>query len=258
MQSKENQEIDFNKIDTTVLERHYFDLAAMVSMSGFDWPFMEIDRKIIKEEAEGTMSIYNTKHLIERKFSLQQWQVGNRKDNDGNIIMVIIPDMEDNFTVMKDAMSACGWQLSSRDFFYRDRMTWNILSFRPIFQDNKSQEVWKSRFLYHWAPKYRYDNIQRQGLYPNGENLLFDYPYTLHLLKSTLNKAKIMNYGRILCDANENPNNDGTYILFAVDLHKLPDDFEIYYDPKFEDGYYCKEPIPIQAIKPINTCNFKK
>lgn len=179
MQSKENQEIDFNKIDTMLLQRHYFDLAAMVSMSGFDVPFM-------------------------------------------------------------------------------DKMTWNSLSFRPIFQDNISQDAWKSRFLYHWIPKYKYDNIQSEGLYPNGENLLFDYPYRLHLLKSTLNKAKIMNYGRILCDANENRNNDGTYILFVIDLHKLPDDFEIYYDPKFEDGYYCKEPIPIQAIKPINTCNFKK
>lgn len=258
MQSKENQEIDFNKINTKLLEGQYFDLAAMVSISGYDWPFMATNRKIIKEEAKGTISIYNTKRLIERKFNLEEWQVDSRKDIDGNIITVIIPDMEDNFTVMKDAMSACGWQLSSRDFFYRDSMTWNILSFRPIFQDNTSQEAWKTRYLYHWVPKYRYDNIQREGLYPNSENLLFDYPYRLHLLKNTLNKAKIMNYGRILCNANENLNNDGTYILFAVDLRKLPDDFEIYYDPKFEDGYYCEEPIPAQAIKPINTCNFKK
>ena len=70
--------------------------------------------------------------------------------------------------------------------------------------------------------------------------------------------CKIMDYGKLLCDANENLNNDGTYILFAVNLNSLPDDFEIYYDPNFKDGYYCKEPIPAQAIKPINTCNFKK
>ena len=137
-------------------------------------------------------------------------------------------------------------------------MTWNILNFRPIFQDNTSQESWKSRYLFLWAPKYRYDNIQREGLYSNGENLLFDYPHRLHLLKSTLNKSKIMDYGKLLCDANENLNNDGTYILFAVNLNSLPDDFEIYYDPNFKDGYYCKEPIPAQAIKPINRCNFKE
>lgn len=123
---------------------------------------------------------------------------------------------------------------------------------------NTFQEAQKLRYLYHWAPQYRYNDIQERGLYPHSENLLFDYPYRIHLLKSNLSKAEIMNYGRILCDANENLNNDGTYILFAVDLRKLPDDFEIYYDPKFEDGYYCKEPIPAQAIKVINKCNFKR
>ena len=41
-------------------------------------------------------------------------------------------------------------------------------------------------------------------------------------------------------------------ILIEVDITKLPETYEFYFDPRMKNALYCYENIPLQAIKVIN------
>jgi hypothetical protein len=41
-------------------------------------------------------------------------------------------------------------------------------------------------------------------------------------------------------------------ILIEVDIAKLPETYEFYFDPRMKNALYCYENIPHQAIRVIN------
>lgn len=82
-------------------------------------------------------------------------------------------------------------------------------------------------------------------------------PDRIHLIKGDTLRQDIYDIGRQLCMANKRIKNRGNYVLLSIDLSKVPMDTEIYYDPRFEFGYYTKVPIPSNSITPVNGYNFK-
>ena len=152
---------------------------------------------------------------------------------------------------------ACGWSLAVKSFIVKNKMIWKAMSFDPVFQKDISNEARKYNFLFHWTPLYHYDNIKKEGLKPKSENKLFDYPNRLHLIKGNTPKKDIYSIGWQLCMANKRHKNKGDYVLLSIDLSKVPKNIEIYYDPRYEWGFYTKVPIQPNAIKPILGHNFK-
>lgn len=238
------------------LEMQYWNLSAMVSMSGYGGPFMGVDGKILKEEATYTMSIYETKQIISQKFKLEDWQIGTLKGMNEISLMFLIPNIDDNIELLNDGMAACGWCYSNSIKVKRKNMDWIALTYDPMFQENVATEAKEYRFLYHWTPEYKYSRIKREGLWPRSENFVFKYPNRLHLLNGDLTDEQMLNIGWQLFSNNKEVNNNGRYVLLKIDVQSLPDDYKIYYDPRFQGGYYTKEPIPYNFIYPAYGYDF--
>ena len=52
--------------------------------------------------------------------------------------------------------------------------------------------------------------------------------------------------------------NKGNYVLLSIDLAMIPSNTEIYYNPRYDWGYYIKTSVPPNAIRPVLGYNFKK
>ena len=240
----------WSQIPDEELKRQYWNLSAMVSMSGYGGPFMGVNGKILKEDATYTMSVYETKETMSRKFNLEDWQIGSLKGSNNISLMFLIPNIDDNVQLLNSGMEACGWSYSNDIEVNRGWMSWIALTYDPMFQENVAPEARMYRYLYHWTPEYRYPIIKKEGLYPRSENFVFKYPNRLHVLKGDLDDARKLNIGKQLFLNNKDINNNGRYILLRIDVQNLPDDCEIYYDPRFQGGYYLKEPVPASAVSP--------
>ena len=240
----------FSQIPDKELERQYQDLAWIASAKGFGGPFMGSEGKIIKEEATHTLSVEETKEIILYKFNLEEWQFDTIMGANGITLAVLIPDIYDNINTLNMGMEACGWSYSNQIKVTKMGQQWVALTYDPMFQENVAVEAKNFRFLYHWTPEYRYSTIRKEGLYPRSENSDFKYQNRLHLLKGNLTKEQKMYIGEQLCRKNKNYKNSGRYILLKIDTTLIPETIEIYYDPRYQGGYYTKEPIPPTAIKP--------
>ena len=161
---------NIDSIPVEELKQQYVDLAFTVSSSGYGGRFMGANGKIIKEEATSTLPIDETKHQIQSKFHLKDWQFATQKGCNGIRLVVLYPGIFKNTKLIKEAMSACGWSLAVKGFIVKDKMIWRAMSFDPMFQKDVSSEARKYKYLYHWTPLYNYDAISMEGLKPRSEN----------------------------------------------------------------------------------------
>lgn len=240
----------FSQIPAEAKKRQYVFFSAIVSGSGYGGPFMGINGQILKEEATETMSPTETKKVMMQKFGLESWQIRSQMGCNGLEVMAIVPNLGDNIKLLAQGMESCGWCFSNaQEVEDETDGKWIIISFDPIFQDNVSYVARAEGFLFHWTPEYRYKIIKNEGLYPRSENSIYNYPNRLHLLKGTLTEHQCLSIGRQLWKANKNPNNNGRYVLLGINVNYVPQEIEIYYDPRFEGGYYVKDHIPASAIR---------
>lgn len=238
------------------LEKQYKDLSFVVSSSGYGGNFLGVDGKIIKENVSNTLSVEETKKQIQNKFKFEDWQVSVEKGANNIQLIVLFPYIGSNTELIKDAMSACGWSIAQEGISKINNMTWLALSFDPMFQDNVSSEMFNYQYVYHWTPFCNLNYIMQNGLIPKSENKLFKYPNRLYLLKGNIPQNELFNIGKQLSKINNNTNNDGIYVLLQIATNKLNPNIQVYYDPRYEYGYYVKDSIGPEAIKPMFKYNF--
>lgn len=262
--TKKNQNVinieklfNFDRIPEKELEEQYIDLSFIVSSSGYGGLFMSVNGRILKEEAISTLSIENTKEVIKLKFNLKDWQFATQQGTNSIQLMVLYPNISQNTKLIKDAMLACGWSFSVKSYIKENNMIYHAMTFEPMFQNDISTEARQCRYLFHWTPKYNLESIIQNGLLPRSENKLFKHSNRIYLIKGGATQNEIFYLGRHLCSLNKNKKNNGEYILLSVDLTKISKETEIYYDPRYQWGYYLKVPIEPNAIKPIFGINFK-
>lgn len=230
------------------LKKQYKDFGYIVCSSGYGGKFMGAEGKILKEEAQATLSIEETKKELLPKFGFESWQLGTTQGAHGIQLAVLIAKLGSNVTLLKDAMAACGWSFSTINETDLWGMTWLGLTFDPMFQDNVENDMRKCYFLFHWTPLYNYESIKKEGLQPRSENKKNEYPKRVHLIKDDIIPKNLMKIGEMLCNNNKSPNNDGKYVLLSINTTKIPKGTEVFFDPRFEHGYYMKTPISPEAI----------
>lgn len=146
---KNNERLDieslfrFSTIPDEELEEQYIDLAFTVSSSGYGGRFMGANGEILKEEADSTLSIDETKQEIQGKFNLKEWQFATQRGKNGIRLVVLYPGIFKNTRLIKEAMEACGWSLATKGYTVRNRMIWRAMSFDPMFQENVTAEAMK-------------------------------------------------------------------------------------------------------------------
>ena len=128
-----------------------------------------------------------------------------------------------------------GWfnsRVDNNEYLYEKKFDEVIKAFQLLEYTSK---------LYHITEKKNESNILKKGL----------------RIKTATNQNGYMNGERIYLFLNEpsdiemlmlSPRN----ILIEVDITKLPETYEFYFDPRMKNALYCYENIPQQAIKVIN------
>jgi len=249
---------DIDNLSNNELNWIKSNLEGICQSSCFGGPFMEIDGNIIAEQAKVTMSPEDVRSEMIKKFRLKEYQIIITTYANHIRIVILTSINQKNVRLIIKAMDACGWSIATRRPVRNDKGEMFMeLSFDPIFQNDESTIIRSAKFLYHWIPYYHFDSIITNGLEPRSENDLFEYPPKIHILKGNIPSDEVYNIGKSLCMVNNKEQNDGRYVLLSIDLSKVPNDVEFYYDPRYEYGCYAKKKIDAQALNPIYGYNFK-
>lgn len=176
---------------------------------------------------EGLIKTYNPKKTIEYVKSALNGRMWVEKCSDYKIVVVTYEALE-KFCVK--CFESCGYYQSHKPI--KNLSINDIDSVRLYFSSkytcNKSLEG--INVLYHFAPKYVEEKILKNGFVPKSKNNYFDYPERTHFFYGDISYEELRKIGAMLCKANMNDMNNGEYVLFALDCHKIHDDIRFQID----------------------------
>lgn len=163
-----------------------------------------------------------------------------------NTIEVILP--ERYLDELDNCMMCCGYYKHKTPLY---KQYGNILyakaKYAPKF--NRNQSLSDYEYLYHWSPKYLESKIKSNGFVPKSRNDYFQYPDKIHFLIDKLSNKQIYDCGQLIANANLNEMNNGEYVLYTLDVNKIPPDLKFYIDNDWE-GYslYTYGNIPYDCV----------
>lgn len=251
--------IDISDIDIEILKQSYIDLRLVPTMTVYGDPLSNIPN--INEAVGDIMSPDNVVHQIIQKYRLNQQLVVKIEANNKIYIYIITACIGNNDKLIEDDMKKLGYFLSVRGQVQNIQgMQFQTLQFEPYSQmQNDETTNIKQRYshLYHWTPKYNVNNILQDGLIPNHQNKMFNYPQRIYLMKGNSDLFQMKDLGQQLCLVNTDKRNDGKYVLLKIDLSNISDDIHFYYDSNSSIGIYTEQAIPQTNIKVIGEYTFK-
>ena len=237
-----------NKKDLEFLNRTPLKLIA--SGAGFGGPFMINEGKIelLEKAPSRTYSIEEVTKLARPKLGLDHGWIKSMIFANNIETCVLTLDKFDNKDFIIEGMNTFGWSFAYEEKCEYDLYNLVVLHFDPMFQDVVNEEIKNCSLLKHWMPFYNFNSIMQNGLIPKSNNFIFSYPPKIHLIKGIADNYQIMNIGEQLCLANKDPRNDKNYVLLNINAKELLDKIDFFYDPRYDWGYYTKQPIDKQYI----------
>ena len=185
----------------------------------------------LKTEEEGGLSLLK---MVGKEETFNGEIKGCHGQNDTDTIVVKLYD-DSILPKLNYYFKKYGWfnsRVDNNEYLYEKKFDEIIKAFQLLEYTSK---------LYHITEKKNESNILKKGL----------------RVKSATNQNGYMNGERIYLFLNEpsdiemlmlSPRN----ILIEVDIAKLPETYEFYFDPRMKNALYCYENIPHQAIRVIN------
>lgn len=242
---------DLKKLPINKLFDKIYDLSIIVRGNGFGSNLSVEGEDVLNEEAERTLSFEETKKELIKNLHFETWQIKSDNGANGIKLIVLFVDYGINEDVVLKEMAACGWSKSYvSETTIDSRKKLKAISFDPMFQDNVNVEIAKYGYMFHWTPSKNIENIQKNGLLPKSENRYFMYPQRVHLLKPTVTEEEAIHLVKELYKKSDKTKGSN-YALLYINVKNLLNNVEFYYDPRYEFGYYSKEPIPFEVIKII-------
>ena len=197
-----------------------------------------------------TYPIEKTIEYIKSYFDLKDWQIEKKQADNGLYhIWVAIHTFGDNIELIKKAMSSCGYYLGhpKENGIPKNRIVW--LQFEAKIQDDESKKVRsEEKTLLHLTPTYNLGKIKNIGFSPRCKNSLFNYPSRVYFLRGSISKEEAIDICRQLSEKNTSLGNTGEYVLFTVDLAKIPKNVELCLDPNYPHGVYTSSNISPKTI----------
>ena len=83
-------------------------------------------------------------------------------------------------------------------------------------------------------------------LFQKSINNLYNYPPRVYFLLGDITEEELMNVGDMLSITNKNSN--GKYIIFCIDISKIPEDINFYYDHNLEHSIYIEQQLTPDCI----------
>lgn len=205
----------------------------------------------LTENAEKkTLPINIVKQELQEKYGLKDWQIVEQKGANEIKLVILFSTLSNNEKILIAEMQKLGWSAS---FITPPSKVHNVIvkaiSFEPLYFDSiKDSVISKWTRLLHVSPAYNFKSIQTNGLIPLSQNSRFSYPPRIHLLKPTIPEEELYRIIKQLYHSNKNPQNNFYYDLYAVDLNRIPDNVDFFYDPRYQFGVCTEQPIPPSAL----------
>lgn len=252
--------IDISKIDIEILRQAYVDLRLVPTRMSYD-SFLSNIPKI--NEAEGDiLSPDNVVNEILQKYHLDRHLVLKIEASNSIFVYIITACIGMNDILIEDDMNKMGYFLSCRGNIQNiNGMAYQVLQFEPYSQMQSDETITikqKYTVLYHWTPEYNLSNILQNGLIPNHQNKMFNYPNRTYLMKGDSSLYEMLELGRRLCIVNKDSRNNGEYALLSINLVDIDDTIHFYYDPNASLGVYTEQNIPPSHIQKVGNYNFRQ
>lgn len=223
---------------------------------GFGNRVLYANKKLIAEEANRSYSIEEVKNELIKDIGMQEWQIVQEQGANGIKLILLLIDNNINKDCVIAEMESLGWSESREEEGYLMGKKFIAISFDPIFQDNIESEARRFKYLFHWTPSYNEESIMKYGLQPRSENNVFKYKNHVHLMKGNISINDMITLGERLSNINTDKRNTKLYTLVQVETSKIPTNVEIYYDPRYENGFYTNDTIPPNALTFIERRQF--
>lgn len=202
-----------------------------------------------------TYDVNHTKKIICRKFNLNdnQFCVQKRNDNgtDVNIVFILLDKGIDKQTIgeIKHLMGVCGY---FECYPQTNRNGVITLVFEPHFTKDISLEIKKKyKFLYHATQTIYLQKIEKKGLIPKSNNLLFLYPSRIYCMRgNNLTKEQIHTLKSVQAKRGEQRHfDDNSYTILKINVSALPENISFFMDPMAPNAILTHDNIPPQYLE---------
>ena len=253
--------IDFSKIPLKILRKQYINFKSIIkSPPTFGDPLMALSKKKRLNEGKDrkTFDIEDVKKTILKNYKLEEEQfVISTEENDIKVAL-IIPHIGDNEKLIIEDMESLGYYETIRGVVEIENMEYVLIRFDPRYPKDITDIIRKMKYIKHLTPKYNLESIKEHGFIPLYKNEIFKYPPRTHFIKENIDDKNLMFLGQQLCDYNSNEKNDGTYVLFILDVSRIPQNVKFVGDSCYEYGICTEDKIPFDTVLDIKEIKFRK
>ena len=233
------------------------DLRAFVSIPSLEENVNYINGELNIEEAckKITKSPQQVKRSLINRLLLKDWQIQEVNGKNGVRLTILFGELGINHRIIKEQMKSLGWFHSySLKPKIINGMRVIAMGFDPMYQKpirNSVRSKWK--ILFHLSPIENKESILKNGILPKSDNNIFSYPNRVYLLIPSIPQNELTE----IADRLRKVRNIslGQYVSFKIDLDKIPDNINFYYDPQYTYGVFCNDAIPPQSI--VKVCNIE-
>ena len=213
-----------------------------------------------------------------QKLHLAQWQIKLFEMVDGLAeVLFIIPDIGDNYTIVKDMMRFYGYYPVSKETRKVSDLNYIAIDFMPNIQSVFNEYIKIYKYAYHVCPS-KYDHkIEKIGLVPKSkrESELFSYSNRIFLVMNVdfddneipdTNLSQIERFANYLYGEKTHKTsnsfvNEKEYTIWRIDLKQaLKQNIDFYFDytEKFMNSLYTTVNIPSSLLTKMKTIDIKR
>ena len=248
--------IDLDKIPFSQLQQINIDLRDILYGFRFEGGVASDGNKlVINENVENkTEEPNNMKDELMGKFIFFDWQFIVTTTKNGIQLILVYADDGVNGDILCEKMKYMGWsksyELKPKE---KNGIVVRAIGFDPMYQEviDDVKERWK--VLYHLSPKYNEETIMKNGLVPSTRNEFFKYPPRIYMVTPNIPMSELEKLASNLNKFEKNTENGGVFTIYRIKTSMIPDNVELFYDPRFDYGVYSTKPIPTSAIVGKNT-----
>lgn len=202
---------------------------------------------ILQEDTSSVLSI-NELWVELEKLGFKDWQIKYEQGSNDVHIVMLYADVEKNTSIIINAMNSFGWICARKsEPVYYYSIPVRVMEFDPKEQPSMTNQARKYQYLYHITPIQNANSILLKGIEARSENEMFSYEAKSHLLKGDIPKRELEMFGWRLWNKKSSIR-DGRYIVFRINLDKVPNNIEFYGDGRYDYGLFTKETIPPAAL----------
>lgn len=249
---------DLNSFTEEQIESLNVDYSIFLCSKGYGYPLQYHNGKISIQEGieKKTYPYGEVKSILKKEFNFNDWQIQEQEGCNKIKTILLIPAIGKNVDIVVGKMQTLGWHKAFVTPVEKlGYVPLVAISFDPVYQDSIKDTVRKWRYIFHISPLYNKDGILQKGLLPSSQNSLFKYPPRVYFLKPTTMHSEMEHLVKELYKNDKKPNNNGLYCIYRIDLDKVPENVDFFFDPRYEDGIYTDGKIPRQAITYLTTLN---